>query len=103
MYSLLFIAANNIKKKKSNSVILLCLVSLSVLLLYVSISILTNSGKVMDMAYEKAHSADYYFMSSSDKTEELTALMKEQPEVEEFETEECLYILDARYHKESGK
>ncbi len=103
MYSLLFIAANNIKKKKSNSVILLCLVSLSVLLLYVSISILTNSGKVMDMAYEKAHSADYYFMSSSDKTEKLTALMKEQPEVEEFETEECLYILDARYHKESGK
>lgn len=100
MYSLLFIAVNNIKKKKSNSFILLFLVTLAVLLLYVSISILTNTGKVMDKTYDKSHCADYFCMIQ-EGTEEMTELIISQPEVEEYEIEKLLYVMNAWYHKES--
>ncbi len=100
MYSLLFIAVNNIKKKKSNSFILLFLVTLAVLLLYVSISILTNTGKVMDKTYDKTHCADYFCMIQ-EGTEEMTELITSQPEVEEYEIEKLLYVMNAWYHKES--
>lgn len=99
MYPLLLIAGNNLKKKKGDVLVLLFLTALAAFLLYISISVLTGTGKVMDTAYEETNAADYLFMVNAPKDEKLEKLFKSQDAVKEFETGKCLYIVDGKYRK----
>lgn len=103
MGSLWFIAKNNIKKKKGDTVVLLFLVALAALLLYVSISVLTGTKRVIDEAYEEMHAPDWFYMTNIDCEERLTTLLTEQEEVEEFEAGGCLYVIGAKYRKDLEK
>lgn len=100
MGSLWFIAKNNMKKKKGDTIVLLFLAALTALLLYVSISVLTGTEKVIDEAYEAMHTPDWFYMTNIDCEERLTALITDLEEVEEFETGDCLYIISTKYRKD---
>ena len=65
MYSLYFIAKNNLKKKKSDAAVLTGLIILAALLLYIGISTLSNMGKVVNKTYELTNAADWYMLNSA--------------------------------------
>lgn len=100
MYRLLFIARNNMKKKKSDVVVLVFLTMLAVTLLYVSITALTNTGKVLDRVYEETNGADQIFITASREREKLTDLISSQEEVSQWEVSSCLYESVVKYHGE---
>lgn len=100
MGPLWFIAKNNIKKKKGDAVVLLFLTALAALLLYVSISVLTGTKRVIDKAYEAMHTPDWFYMTNIDCEARLTALVTDLEEVEEFEADGCLYVIGAKYRKD---
>ena len=66
MKALFFIAKQNMKKKKGDVVVLFFLVTLAALLLYTSLSVFMGMNTILDDAYNKAHSADFFFMSTVD-------------------------------------
>lgn len=100
MRSLWFIAKNNRKKKKGDTIVLLFLMALAALLLYVSISVLTGTKKVVDEAYEAMHTPDWFYMTNIDCEERLTALVADLEEVEEFEAGDSLYVIGGKYRKD---
>lgn len=100
MGSLWFIAKNNIKKRKGDAIVLLFLMALAALLLYVSISVLTGTEKVIHEAYEAMHTPDWFYMTNIDCEERLTALVADLEEVEEFEVGDGVYVVGAKYRKD---
>ena len=99
MYSLLFIAKNNLKKKKGDVLVLLFLIGLATFLLYTSISVLIGTGKVLDTAYENTNTADLMLMITMEHNAQLEELFKRQDEVTEYEYTECLLVSNAKYRK----
>lgn len=99
MYRLIFIAKNNLKKKKSDVAVLFFLTMLAALLLYVSISVLTRTGDVIQTAYDKYNSADFLFASGCTEEEKITAVFEEQSEVEQIEKSRGIYVLSLNYYK----
>lgn len=83
--------------------ILIFLIALAILLLYVSASVLTGTGKVLDTAYEKAHTADFVFMTDMDKTKELEDIFENRKEVAEYEVSECLWSSNAKYRRDKSE
>ncbi|MBD5510263.1 MAG: ABC transporter permease [Lachnospiraceae bacterium] len=100
MGSLWFIAKNNMKKRKGAAIVLLFLMALVALLLYVSISVLTGTEKVIDEAYEAMHTPDWFYMTNIDCEERLTALVADLEEVEEFEVGDGLYVVGGKCRKD---
>lgn len=100
MGSLWFIAKNNMKRKKGDVIVLFFLMALAVLLLYVSISVLTGTEKVIDEAYDAMHTPDWFYMTNIDCEERLTALVADLEEVEEFEVGDGLYVMGGKYRKD---
>lgn len=98
MYRLFFIAKNNLKKKKSDVVVLTFLTMLAVTLLYISIAARTNTGKVLDRVYEDTNGADNIFITASEQKEKLIELMSSQEEVSQWEVSSCLYVSGVKYH-----
>ncbi len=90
------------KKKKGDVVILFFLIALATLLLYTSISVFFGMDKVLDDAYDKAHTADLFYMSNVE-AEKIKEVMTSQEEVAEYEASEALYILKVEYKKEGEK
>lgn len=99
MYPLYFISLNNMKKKKGNIAVILLLIMLATLLLYVSISLLTNTEKVLDTLHEDTHAADWFCISSSVNDEKMEEILENQKAVEESEKNECLFFMSAGYRK----
>lgn len=102
MYSLFLIAINNIKKKKSDVAVLFFLIILATLLLYASISILTNTSKVIDKKYEEFNTADFFYMTGS-KDAKIIDVFTRQEEVEEVEKTDSIYLFSTKYYSEKTK
>ncbi|MDE5781893.1 MAG: FtsX-like permease family protein [Lachnospiraceae bacterium] len=102
MYPLFFIAKKNLKKKKGDVAVLFILIMLATLLLYVSISGLTGTNRVLDTAYENAHTADYLFITNSERESEIENVLLAQKEVEEYEKTECIFFSDGKYRKDKN-
>lgn len=100
MYRLFFIAKNNLKKKKSDVIVLTFLTLLAATLLYISISAVTNTGKVLDKVYEETNGADLIFITPSKEREKLTEIFSSQEEVTDWEVTPCLYGEGIKYHGE---
>ena len=96
MKALFFIAKQNMKKKKGDVVVLFFLVTLAALLLYTSLSVFMGMNTVLDDAYNKAHSADFFFMSTVDG-EKVAKVLKVQKEVEKYEASDCFYSMSVDY------
>ena len=97
MYSLYFIAKNNLKKKKSDAFVLTGLITLSALLLYISISTLSNMGKVVEKAYELTNTADWYMLTSETATDNMEEIFDDQGDVESFEKTSAYYVVKSGY------
>ena len=67
MKALVFIALQNMKKKKGDTIVFFFLIMLAAVLFYTSISVFLGMDTVLDKAYEKANTADLLFMSSADE------------------------------------
>lgn len=98
MYPLFFIAKNNMKKKKGELAILFLLLTIISTLLYTSVSVLTDITQIIYIAYENAHTADYFFMTDAGWEERIEELLLEQEEVTEYERTTCL-LLNTEYRK----
>lgn len=103
MYSLYFISKHNMKKKKGNIAVILFLIALAVLLLYVSISLLTSTGKVLDTIHEEVNGANWICISPEENDSKIMKMLEKQDEVEVLEKNECLFFQGARYRKEGEK
>lgn len=103
MYPLYFISLNNMKKKKGNVAVILLLMMLATLLLYVSISLLTSTGKVLDTLHEDTHAADWFCISSQINDEKLDEILEKRKDVTEIEKNECLYFMSASYGKKEAE
>lgn len=97
MRKLFLIASNNIKKKKSDVTVLLCLIALAVMLLYVSISILAGNGRVQEEAYLRVNAPDVEYVMAGGREETLARMLEERQEVEDLEVSEAL-LLTAKYY-----
>lgn len=103
MYPLYFISKHNMKKKKGNIAVILFLVALAVLLLYVSISLLTGTGKVLDTIHEEVNGANWFCISPEENDSKIMKMLEKQDEVEVLEKNECLFFSGAKYQKEGEK
>lgn len=97
MNKIWMIAWNNIKRKKSDSAVLVCLILLAVLMLYVSISVLSGGGRVMDDAFKRVNAPDAEYVLPRIQEERVVGLLTGQSQVKEVETTPCL-LLNAYYY-----
>lgn len=98
MYRLFFVAKNNLKKKKSDVVVLTFLTMLAATLLYISISAMTNTGRVLDKVYEETNGADWIFITPSKERGKLTEIISSQEEVADWEVTPAFYEEGIKYH-----
>lgn len=98
MYRLFFVAKHNLKKKKSDVVVLTFLIMLAATLLYISISALTNTGRVLDNVYEETNGADWIFITPSKERDKLTEIISSREEVADWEVTPCFYEEGIKYH-----
>lgn len=97
MYRLYFIAKNNMKKKKSDVAVLIGLIALAVLILYISLSVLSRMGDVVDTAYEACNSADWYMVNDAESVKGLEKIFEDRSEVESFEMTPALLAGGVEY------
>lgn len=98
MKALVFIALQNMKKKKGDTIVFFFLIMLAAVLFYTSISVFLGMDTVLDKAYEKANTADLLFMSSADE-EIIREIMQKQEEVTHYEASDCLDFIEIKYRK----
>lgn len=100
MYSLYFIAKNNLKKKKSDAAVLTGLIALAALLLYIGISVLSNMGKVVNTAYGRTNTADWYMLNHEMAVENIDEIFQNRSEVEYFEKTPAYFIAQSAFSVE---
>lgn len=91
------IAWNNIKRKKSDSIVMACLILLAVLMLYVSISVLSGGGRVLDEVFERVNAPDVEYVMPKIEEEKVLELLTGDSRVREVETTPCL-LVDTYYY-----
>ncbi len=102
MKALWFVAIQNLKKKKGDVVVLFFVIALATVLLYTSLSVFLGMDKVIDNAYERAHTADLLFMSNVEE-DRIREILSSQEEVEEYEATDSIYLLETQYRKEGDE
>ncbi|MEY8423864.1 ABC transporter permease [Lachnospiraceae bacterium 38-14] len=98
MQGLFYITKNSMKKKKGDFIVLFALISLGAMLLYTSISVFLGMGMVQDLAYEKAHTADFLYMTNGGG-EKLSEILSSREEVAEYEESPAMYLQSVKYKK----
>lgn len=102
MYKMLFIARNNLAKKKSDVVTLILLILLSTLLLYISISVLKRTPQVIDTVCGDVNTADVFYASACPETGKITSVLNDMENVKQIEYSEGVE-LTAKYHMEGSE
>lgn len=96
---MLFIARNNLVKKKSDVITLIMLILISTLLLYISISVLKRTPQVIDTVCDEVNTADVFFASACPETGEIKSVLNSMENVRQIEYSEGVE-LTAKYYKE---
>ncbi len=102
MYRMFFIARNNLARKKNDAATLLVLLMLSTVLLYISVSVLRCTPKVIDTAPEEAVTADFLYVSACSEKEAVRAVLENSAGAEHIEYSEGVE-LTAKYHTQNGE
>ena len=97
MYRLYFIAKNNVKKKKSDALVLTGLIMLAVMMMYVSLTVLLGAGKRLDECYEKTNAFDWHIAAQKEGCEGITDILKAQEETKKLEVSDVLYVPVVKY------
>ena len=103
MYTSFFIAKHNMKKKKSDVVIITFLIMLATMLLYVSTSVLGNTEKVIDNVAEACNMSDHVYFTSEEGSELASEIWDGMDEVKEYEISPVLLIPAAGHSKEEAE
>ena len=103
MYTSFFIAKHNMKKKKSDVVIITLLIVIATMLLYISTSTLGNTEKVIENAALACNTADHVYFTSAEGSKLAEEIWKGFDEVKEYEISPVLIIPTAVYYKEEVK
>ncbi len=98
MYTSFFIAKNNMKKKKSDVAVIILLIALATLLLYVSVSSLSNSERVVDNAANACNTAAHTYYTSEEGSKYVVDVWEKMDYVTEYEVSPVLHIPDAKYY-----
>lgn len=99
MKALLLIAKDNIKKKKTNAIIMTLLIAIATMFLYVGISVIGNTGKVIDDCNEKTHGADYFYFTDSEYYQDIIDILCNHEHVKESQVGEFLLSESINYGK----
>lgn len=102
MYKILFIARNNLVKKKNDVVTLIMLLLISALLLYISISVLKLTPQVISTVCDEVNTADAFYASACPETGKIKSVLNDMENVEQIEYSEGVE-LTAKYHTEGGE
>lgn len=99
MYRYFFLAKNNITKQKNDMITFFILSFLATLLIFISLSFMTGTGKVYDTVKEEINGADILFLLSDHeeliyKAEEI---IRENVYLKTPEQQDFLYISGAKY------
>ncbi|MCM1127508.1 MAG: ABC transporter permease [Lachnospiraceae bacterium] len=97
MQQSLFIAGKNLKKKKSDAIVLAVMIATSVFLLYVSLSVLLNMDRVVDSIYEKCRTADWYMLNIERNVEGIEDFFASCYQAEEFESTPAYLASSGKY------
>lgn len=90
MNRILLIASSNIKKKKGTMVVIGILISLATILLYASISVLTNIDGVLQDSYKASNLADVEFALDNDYLPTLQELLEKEDSITDTEISPAL-------------
>lgn len=97
MYRLFFIAKNNLKKKKSDVIVLTGLIMLAVMMMYISVSVLSHMSSLIDDLHDKTNSADWYLLGEAAYTDGVSEVIKEQAEVAAYEESQNYFVAVAGF------
>lgn len=100
MYTSFFIAKHNMRKKKSDVVIITFLIMIATMLLYISISALGNTEKVINNSAYACNTADHVYFTSANGSKLVEEVWQGLDEVKEYEISPVLIIPTAAYYKE---
>lgn len=103
MYRLYFIAKNNLKKKKSDAVVLTGLITLAVMMMYISITVLMGGNKMLDKVYEKTNAMDWHLGAQKAGTEKVADILSEQEETQQVEVSDMLFVPVVTYRIGEGE
>ena len=103
MYTGFFIAKNNMKKKKSDVAVITLLIMMATMLLYVSISVLGNTEKVIDNAAKACNTSDHMYITSDEGAKMAIDIWAKMEGVKEYESSQILYIPAVKYYSEENK
>ena len=86
MFRYLFIAKNNIKKQKKDMITFLLMTLTASFLIFISLSFLFGTSKVLDTVYEKINGADLLMLMADDKVGEakLEEILTGNENIKEF-------------------
>ncbi len=90
---LFIIAKSNMKKKKSNLIILFLLISIATMLLYTGINVLTKINTFMIEKNEAQNGPHAQFITTTGYRDEVTDLLKKQDGLKELDTDEILMTI----------
>lgn len=102
MYQMMFIARNNLSRKKSDATVLTVLVMIAALLLYISISVLRLTPQVIGAVYDEMNTADFFYCSACPETEKIREFLERKEGVEQLEYSQALNLY-AKYHAEGAE
>lgn len=105
MYRYFFVARNNIKKQKNDMLTFFILSLLATLLIFVSLSFLTGTGKVFDDNLEKTNGADITIMMQENEAlaDRIEEVANDEVYIGNTEQENILYICPAKYKGKTEK
>ncbi|MCR5148353.1 MAG: ABC transporter permease [Eubacterium sp.] len=94
MYRLFFIAKNNIKKQRGEMITFVVLTFFATLFIFISLSMLTGSGKIPDDVYDRINGEDVelYFNDSDAGKEAVSRMFTENENIGDFEYERSLSV-----------
>ncbi len=90
MNALIFMAKNNLKKKKGEVFVLILLTAISAMICYCSMSVITGITNILDTAYQNAHTADVMYLFDKGHEDKLTELFDSDQRVTKYESSELV-------------
>ena len=90
MNALIFMAKNNLKKKKGEVLVLILLTAVSAMICYSSMSVITGITNILDTAYQNAHTADVMYLFDKGHEEKMAELFDSDQRVIQYESGELL-------------
>ena len=96
MKSLMMIAKSNMRKRKTNIILLFVLTAIATMLLYTGVNVTTDVDKFLDIRNKEQNGADVMFVCNQGYDDIVTDLFKKGKGYDYYEEEEAVAMLSAK-------